>query len=143
MNEQLQSALVQIIEKATTGIDASVSFLSSEMPDVISQLIMWKTSYYSFYVALGLLLVTCSILLVKNVQKGSADRDGSLWWDGSYGISELGFFGCVACVLGFFLGGVIGLGLGGQKGVHPSEFLLNQGGIVNPVGAKCERVRDK
>ena len=44
---------------------------------------------------------------VKNVQKGSADREGSLWWDGSYGISELGFFGCVACVLGFFLGVII------------------------------------
>ena len=107
MNEQLQNALVQIIEKATTGIDASVSFLSSEMPDVIHQLIMWKTSYYSFYISLGLILVTFSILIASNIRKGSANREGSFWWGGDYEISGIGFFGCVACVIGFLLGVII------------------------------------
>lgn len=107
MNEQLQSALVQVIEKATTGIDASVSFLSSEMPDVIHQLILWKTSYYSLYAALGLLLIICSILLARNIRIGAADKDDNLWWDGKYGMSECGFFGCVACGVAFGLGVII------------------------------------
>ena len=38
----LEQSLVTIIEKATTGIDTAVSFLSAEIPDVIHQLLMWK-----------------------------------------------------------------------------------------------------
>ena len=41
MNEQLQKALVELIGKASNGIDASVSFLSAEIPDVIHQLLLW------------------------------------------------------------------------------------------------------
>lgn len=42
MNEQLQQALAQVIEKATDGVQSGVSFLSAELPDVIHQLLMWK-----------------------------------------------------------------------------------------------------
>lgn len=41
MNEQMQNALIEIIKKASDGIDASVGFLSSEILDVIHQLLMW------------------------------------------------------------------------------------------------------
>lgn len=41
MNEQMQAALVRLIEKAQSGIDNSVSFLSAEIPDVVHQLLMW------------------------------------------------------------------------------------------------------
>lgn len=61
MNEQLQQALVTIITKATEGVEASVSFLSSEVPDVVSQLIIWKIASNSMTVAfcLGLFLLGC------------------------------------------------------------------------------------
>lgn len=42
MNEQLQKSLAQVIEQATSGVQAGVSFLSAELPDVIHQLLMWK-----------------------------------------------------------------------------------------------------
>lgn len=42
MNELLQKALVDIITKTTTGMETAISFLSSELPDVIYQLLMWK-----------------------------------------------------------------------------------------------------
>ena len=38
MNDKLQEALVEIINKATTGIDNTVSFLSDQLPDVVQQL---------------------------------------------------------------------------------------------------------
>ena len=42
MNGQLNTALVAIITKVTSAVDASVSFLQAELPDVIHQLLMWK-----------------------------------------------------------------------------------------------------
>lgn len=38
----MQDALVSIIQKTQQGIDASVSFLSEQIPDVIQQLLLWK-----------------------------------------------------------------------------------------------------
>lgn len=42
MNEQLQQALTAIISKTMNGVDAGVSFLSAEIPEVIHQLLIWK-----------------------------------------------------------------------------------------------------
>ena len=42
MNEQLQKSLADILTKATSGVEAGVTFLSAEVPDVIHQLLMWK-----------------------------------------------------------------------------------------------------
>ena len=41
MNEQLQGALAQLIEKTLGGIDAASGFLVAEMPNVIYQLLLW------------------------------------------------------------------------------------------------------
>ena len=41
MNEQLQNALVELINKASGGIDTSVNFLSAELPDVVMQVLLW------------------------------------------------------------------------------------------------------
>lgn len=56
MNEQLQEALAELIGKASSGIDASVSFLSSEIPDVIHQLLVWYAAKSAILTVLGLLL---------------------------------------------------------------------------------------
>lgn len=42
MNEQLQAALAEIITKVSNGTDSAVAFLSSQLPDVVMQLLMWK-----------------------------------------------------------------------------------------------------
>ena len=42
MNDQLQQSLSQILDQAVSGVQAGVSLLSAELPDVIHQLLMWK-----------------------------------------------------------------------------------------------------
>ena len=42
MNEQLQTALADLIAVATRGANESVDFLRAELPDVVQQLLMWK-----------------------------------------------------------------------------------------------------
>ena len=41
MNEQMQQALIKIIEKANSGVDASINFLGDQLPDVVHQLLTW------------------------------------------------------------------------------------------------------
>lgn len=64
MNEQMQSALVEIIQKASSGIDASVSFLSSEIPDVISQLLLWNITASSVGMVLSAIFIAMSVSMV-------------------------------------------------------------------------------
>ena len=42
MNEQLQAALADLLDKANSGIDAGATFLQAQLPDVIQQLLVWK-----------------------------------------------------------------------------------------------------
>lgn len=46
MNEQLQQALAQILNRTVEGIDAGTQFLSAQLPDVIQQLLIWKFWYH-------------------------------------------------------------------------------------------------
>lgn len=57
MNEALQNSLAAIIERATTGIDAGVSFLSGQLPEVVNQLILYTA------VINGLWLLLTAVLL--------------------------------------------------------------------------------
>lgn len=71
MNEQLQNALVELIGKASNGIDASVSFLSAEIPDVIHQLLVWYAIESAIYTVIGVAIVamwiTCERFALKKI----------------------------------------------------------------------------
>lgn len=60
----LQSAMVDIIGQATSGVKAGVAFLQQEIPDVIRQLLIWKAASalvwatFSLLVALSCIPVT-------------------------------------------------------------------------------------
>lgn len=41
MEEQANKILVELLQKASNGIDAAVSFSQAQIPDVIHQLLMW------------------------------------------------------------------------------------------------------
>lgn len=45
MNEQLQQALTDLINKSMSGVDAATGFLAAEVPDVVQQLLMWHAVY--------------------------------------------------------------------------------------------------
>lgn len=66
MENQLQIALAEIISKTSKGVDASVSFLSDELPDVINQLLIWKATYSGaqFLTSITLAIVTVMIYLM-------------------------------------------------------------------------------
>ena len=57
MNEQVQKALIQLIDKSVNGMDSAVDFLQAETPDVIYQLLMWHGVYnfILFLIGVGLL----------------------------------------------------------------------------------------
>ena len=85
MNEQLQKALVELIGKASNGIDVSVSFLSAEIPDVIHQLLLWYAakSAIEFFVGVIILAFGVKIFNMKiGMSKDSAKKDyedGKRW----------------------------------------------------------------
>ncbi|HEY2454127.1 MAG TPA: hypothetical protein VGI71_16170 [Scandinavium sp.] len=42
MNDQANKILVELLKKATDGIDAAVSFSKAQIPDVVHQLLVWN-----------------------------------------------------------------------------------------------------
>ena len=44
MNETLQQSVAAIIDRGLTSLDTAISFLSSEVPDLIRQLLLWHMS---------------------------------------------------------------------------------------------------
>lgn len=71
MNERLQNALTQMIDKAMTGVDASVDFLSAEIPEVVHQLLLWYAVSNMVYAALGaVVLYLCYCVVRKPKGKG-------------------------------------------------------------------------
>lgn len=70
MTEQtnvMQDALVSIIQKTQQGIDASVSFLSEQIPDVIQQLLMWQFAKNCLAVLLASVLPFLFVYFFKKV----------------------------------------------------------------------------
>lgn len=63
MNEQLQKALVEILNKATNGVEAGVNFLSTEIPDVVHQLLLWKLSEAAFYILINLIIFIALVVV--------------------------------------------------------------------------------
>ncbi|AZU97844.1 TMhelix containing protein [Vibrio phage LP.2] len=77
MNEQLQNALAAILGKTIEGIDASVEFMQAELPDVISQLLIWYGAKSAIMCTLGILAVLLSaIAWLKWVKHCKKDDEG-------------------------------------------------------------------
>ena len=79
MNEQLQQALSDLINKSLSGIDQTTDFLSAEIPDVITQLLLWHGIYNFILFIIGILLLLCIVYSnykqVKWIKKEDIDID--------------------------------------------------------------------
>ncbi|OSL33845.1 hypothetical protein [Escherichia albertii] len=42
MEEQANKILIELLQKASNGIDAAVSFSQAQIPDVVHQLLLWN-----------------------------------------------------------------------------------------------------
>ncbi|MGL5223581.1 MAG: hypothetical protein ACRC8I_11770 [Plesiomonas shigelloides] len=98
MNEQLQTALLEIITKVTKGVDASVDFLSAEIPDVVHQLLMWYAVKGAVLCMIGIAVVVVWVIaemkVVKHLKAEQAARD--VWFLG------YGLLGSLARLVPFF-----------------------------------------
>ena len=56
MNEQANKILADLLQKASNGIDAAVSFSQAQIPDVIHQLLVWNFAASIIFSVLGALL---------------------------------------------------------------------------------------
>ena len=89
--EELNTALAQLIEQASAGIDASVGFLEAELPDVVYQLILWYGIKNAILCIASILLLLVPFLVVRRLRAGfkkySPDKKKSDYEDGE-AISE-------------------------------------------------------
>lgn len=82
MNEQLQNALATILGKTIEGIDSSVAFMQSELPDVIEQLLLWYAVKGVTLFIFGVLLSAMYLVaLFKAYNSRPIDGSENLFWE--------------------------------------------------------------
>ena len=97
MNEELQKALGELLNKANNCIDAASGFLAAELPEVIYQLLMWHGVYnFILFIVSLLLIVTIPFQIKKitatvpdKIQEG--DPDNFYWFNENLNYPSLGF----------------------------------------------------
>lgn len=61
MNEQLQLALSALIQTSLNAIDKGTTFLSSQIPEVIQQLLLWKAlESFLLFLTFGIIILLAS-----------------------------------------------------------------------------------
>lgn len=71
MNEQAQKILVDLLQKASNGIDSAVSFSQAQIPDVIQQLLVWNAaSSAGIQIICALAIAACIYLMCFAWNKG-------------------------------------------------------------------------
>lgn len=68
--ENLDEALAQLINTALNGLDSSVGFLQAELPDVISQLLIWHGARSGVFFVLGVILMFVWVPIALRIVKG-------------------------------------------------------------------------
>lgn len=92
MNEQLQTAVSQLIERSLSGVDTAAAFIQSELPEYVYQLLLWY-GVKSAIVGLAFLSITVAwfwygiIKPVKIIKKGMQEERETLFTD-KHGIIE-------------------------------------------------------
>ena len=95
MNESLQAAIAELINKTISGVDASVVFLEAELPDYIYQLLLWYGVYkFIVFLVSALAMFGLPVLFVWRLKIASATtRDADEIWAGVTGVAT--FFGLI------------------------------------------------
>ncbi|HBL4693587.1 hypothetical protein INP82_22585 [Citrobacter sedlakii] len=83
MNEQANKILADLLQKASNGIDAAVSFSQAQVPDVIHQLLVWNAVSSLMFQAIAILTVMGFLLTVKKaweIAEGCSGADFFAFW---------------------------------------------------------------
>lgn len=62
MNEQANKILVELLQKASGGIDAAVSFSQQQIPDVINQLLVWNAVSSALGQIIGIITILAPLI---------------------------------------------------------------------------------
>lgn len=93
LNDTMQNAAAQLIEKAMSGLDQAAGFLQAEIPDYVYQLILWYGVKSGIYFVIGVALLSLIPLLyfaaIKDIKACKKNyEDGEDW-------TRMGFSGGV------------------------------------------------
>jgi len=117
MNEQLETILADIIKKTTTTAEAAGSFVLSEIPEIVNQLLVWK-----FWVAITWSVVSFTVFIIANIYgfkyliKGIKEQD-----------QDIGFMGTIILIPNFFIifpVTIINTGIWMQIWLAPKIYLI-------------------
>jgi len=76
MNDKATDILVTLINRAAAGIDQAVEFSKVQLPEVIEQLLLWKSVSYGIGICVTLLLtVGCALAFKKGLILMRRDDD--------------------------------------------------------------------
>lgn len=93
VKDKANEVLINLLEKAVTGLDAAVSFSQAQIPDVVHQLLVYKTYSYSLAIALCLVIMGISAWIIFKSWKNIPS-------DKSYGYRE---FVCALLIFPLFV----------------------------------------
>ncbi|MDP1297891.1 hypothetical protein Q6301_20160 [Klebsiella quasipneumoniae] len=83
MNEQANKILVELLQKASNGIDTAVTFSQAQIPDVIHQLLVWNFTKSLVCTLLMVLtipfVVKFAMAMFRRQQDGVFDNEGYSW----------------------------------------------------------------
>lgn len=69
MNEELQKAVAELIQKSIVAVQEGSVFLAAEIPDVVYQLLLWHGVLNLMMFSLGMILLIGFIIVDYNVGK--------------------------------------------------------------------------
>jgi len=90
MNEQLQAALLSILNSTISAATVAKDFLLAEIPEVIRQLLIWKAVESGIWFGLGVVLTALSVFVLTKAVK---------FWKAGYEKMDAAMFCSVATVL--------------------------------------------
>ncbi|EFO0320370.1 hypothetical protein [Escherichia albertii] len=86
MEEQANKILIELLQKASNGIDAAVSFSQAQIPDVVHQLLLWNMVDSLIKTLIAILTIPLVFWFMKKqyqkVEIGIFDNEGWLWEKG-------------------------------------------------------------
>jgi len=88
MDEKLQAAVAEMIGKVNDGVDASTAFLSAELPDYISQLLMWIIARDTIVIVLSVMVIYLSYM--ATFKWSDQDKKHDMWRDSKLIASIIG-----------------------------------------------------
>ncbi|MFA1238712.1 hypothetical protein ACCC84_10315 [Serratia odorifera] len=73
MNEQANKVLAEMLQKASSGLDAAVSFSQAQIPDVVHQLLVWNAVSSALFQVFALAVFIGYLLTIKKASLVAGD----------------------------------------------------------------------